>query len=95
VEPLHPELRAALKEAHPGLTDEDIDRTEELLVQRMLCNPEKEADRIAQLDRERIELIQRKMPRYAEVAQAIRARIPQYQERVEGKVTVRLKKYEQ
>jgi len=35
MEPLDPALRALLKEARPGLTDEDIDRSEELLDERM------------------------------------------------------------
>ncbi len=71
MEPMHPKLREALKKAHPGLTDEDIDRSEELLAKRMLYDPEKEADRIAELDRERMELIRRTMPRYAEIARLV------------------------
>ena len=92
MEPLHPELRAALKQAHPGLTDKDIDRAEELLAQRMLYDPEKEALQIAQLDRERMELIERKMPRYAEVAQAFRARMVKPRRRPDRKARVTLKK---
>jgi len=73
VEPMHPKLRAALKQAHPGLTDQDIDRSEELLAQRMSYDPEKNAERIAELDGERMELIQRTMPRYAEIARIVGA----------------------
>ena len=73
MEPLHPKLREALKKAHTGLADEDIDRSEELLAKRMLYDPEKEADRIAELDRERMELIRRTMPRYAEIARLFAA----------------------
>lgn len=94
MEPLHPELRAALKQAHPGLTDEEIDLSEELLARRMGCDPEKEADRIERLDRERAELIQRVMPRYAEVARAFAARTSRPQPRVTSKVTVRIKRPE-
>ena len=43
MEPMHPELREALKEAHPGLTDREIDRYEELLAARMRCDPERDA----------------------------------------------------
>jgi hypothetical protein len=72
---MHPALRAALKEAHPGLTDAEIDRSEELLVQRMLADPEKDQETIARIDRERLELIERVMPRYAEVAQVVKGRL--------------------
>ena len=34
MEPLKPSFRDALKKEHPGLTDETIDRAEELLAQR-------------------------------------------------------------
>jgi hypothetical protein len=75
MEPLHPELRQALKQAHPGLTDEDIDRFEELLAQRAAFDPVAEADEIARLDRERVDLMKRLMPHYAEVARAFTAQI--------------------
>jgi hypothetical protein len=35
MEAIDPALRALLKEAHPGPTDEDIDRSQELLDKRM------------------------------------------------------------
>ena len=92
MEPLHPELRAALKAAHPGLTDEDIDRSEELLAERMLCDPDREGERIARLDRERLELIQRTMPHYAAVAQTVSARRAQEQSKAPPGVTVEYKK---
>ena len=50
-----------------------IDRYEELLAARMRCDPEREAARIAELDRERRELVESAMPRYAAVAQAVKA----------------------
>lgn len=74
MEPIRPDLRAALKEAHPGLTDQEIDRAEELLVERMSIDPQKEPERIASIDRERQELIRRTMPRFAQVTQALKAR---------------------
>ena len=89
MEPLHPKLRALLKELHPGLTDADIDRSEELLARRMSCDPEKEAARIAQLDRERMGLIRRVMPRYADAARAFAAQRQRPQPKPAPKVTIK------
>lgn len=94
VEPLHPEFRAALKAAHPGLADKDIDRSEELSAERMRCDPEREAERIASLDRERLELIRRTMPHYSAVAQAFKERRARQQVDAAPKVTVSPKKPE-
>lgn len=88
MEPLHPELRKALKDAHPGLTDAIIDRTEELLGRRQACDPEREKDKIAELDRERLEIIGRSIPRYAEVARAFAKQMAQRHPRPPRKVTV-------
>jgi hypothetical protein len=74
MEPLDPELRAALKEAHPGLTDEDIDRSEALLDERMNTDPSEDPGRLDELDRARNELIRRAMPRYTEVVRVFNAR---------------------
>jgi len=73
VEPLKPELREALKKAHPGLTDAEIDRSEELLGQRMMCDAAKEPERFRQLEQERVDYIRRVIPNYLAVAQALRA----------------------
>ena len=73
MEPLHPELKEALKRAHPDLTDEDIDRVEELNTLRFELDPEKDIDKIREIDLERSELLQRKMARYKEIAQAFAA----------------------
>lgn len=73
MEPLHPDLRQALKRAHPGLTDDDIDRFEELLARVLSYDPTTEADAIARVSRERDEMLARMMPHYAEVAQAFAA----------------------
>jgi len=75
MEPLHPKLREALKRAHPDLTDEDIDRFEELQALRFEFDPIKDADKIRELDLERAELIRRTMPRYKEVARAFAAQV--------------------
>jgi len=74
MEPLHPQLRAALKEAHPGLADSDLDRYEELLAARFQIDPDREAERLRGLDREREELLRQAMPRYKEVAQRFQQR---------------------
>ena len=73
MEPLDPALRASLKEAHPGLTDEDIDRSEELLDERMNTDPDADPGRVEELDRRRTELIRRAMPRYTEDVRAFNA----------------------
>jgi hypothetical protein len=73
MEPLHPGLRAALKEVHPGLTDKDIDETEELLSRRMQYDPTRDASIIAELDRRRLAIIREKMPNYQAVSQTFNA----------------------
>lgn len=89
MEPLHPQLRSLLKEAHRGLTDADIDLSEELLARRMSCDPEKEADRIRQLDRERTTLIERVMPRYSAVARTFAAQKKRPLPKPAPKVTIK------
>jgi hypothetical protein len=74
MEPLKPSYREALKKEHPKLTDETIDLSEELISQRFLIDPEKEPQRIKELDQRRAELIQREMPRFEEVIQRVRKR---------------------
>jgi hypothetical protein len=74
MEPLHPELRAALKAAHPGLSDAQIDQHEELLAQRLLFDPETQEAEIRALDRRREQLIQQYMPNFQQVAQMFHQR---------------------
>jgi hypothetical protein len=69
MEPLSPQFRRALKEDHPGLTDADIDRYEELVVARFQIDPDREPERLSEIDRERGELLRTRMPRYNEVRQ--------------------------
>ncbi len=69
MEPLRPQFRQALKEAHPGLTDADIDRYEELLAARFQIDPDREPQRLNEIDRQREELLRTRMPRYREVRQ--------------------------
>lgn len=72
MEPLKPIARDALKKEHPGLSDETIDRAEDLLAQRFLIDPEAEPLRLQELDRERAELLRREMPRFDQVLQKVR-----------------------
>jgi hypothetical protein len=74
MEPLHPDLRAALKAAHPGLTDAQIDQHEELLAQQFLLDPETQEAEIRALDRRREQLIQQYMPNFQQVAQMFHQR---------------------
>jgi uncharacterized small protein (DUF1192 family) len=71
MEPLKPRVRDALKEEHPGLSDETIDRAEELLAQRFLINPEAELLRVQELDRERAQLLQQEIPKFEQVIQKV------------------------
>ena len=75
MEPLHPKVRQALKRAYPDLKDEEIDASEELLDQRMHIDPDKEPEKIAELDRRRMELIQRTMPQYSQIVRQVQAEI--------------------
>jgi hypothetical protein len=72
MEPLNPQFREALKEAHPGLTDADIDHYEELAAARFQVDPDREPERLREIDRERGELLRTLMPRYREVSQRMR-----------------------
>jgi hypothetical protein len=74
MDPLPPDLRAALKAAHPGLTDAEINQHEELLAQRLLLDPEKQEAEIHALDRRREQLLQQYMPNYQQVAQIFHQR---------------------
>lgn len=71
MEPLKPIVRDALKAEHAGLTDETIDRYEELLAQRFQIDPEAEPLRIQELDRQRAELLEREMPKFEQVIQKV------------------------
>ena len=67
MEPLKRKVRQALKEEHANLSDEVIDESEKLLAQRFLIDPEKEPERIKEIDRKRAELMRQRMPKYKEV----------------------------
>lgn len=74
MEPLHSDLRVALKAAHPGLTDAQIDQHEELLAQRFYLDPETQETEIRALDRRREQLEQQYMPKFQQVAQMFHQR---------------------
>lgn len=72
MEPLKPIFRDALKQEHDGLKDEVLDRSEELLAERFLVDPEAEPLRLQKIDQERAELLRREMPKYEKVLQKVR-----------------------
>ncbi len=67
MEPLSPNMRQALKLANPGLTDRDIDRSEELIARLHHLDPAKDASRMAALEDELKTLLRERMPRYSDV----------------------------
>ncbi len=71
MEPLKQNVRDALKQAHTGLTDEEIDQHEKLLAERFLVDPEADPLRIQEIDQQRAELLHRKMPKLTQVLQKI------------------------
>jgi hypothetical protein len=72
MEPLKPVMRDALKREYPDLSDEVIDRAEELLAQRFMVDPEAEPLRIEEIDRQRAQLLSENMPRFEQVIQRVR-----------------------
>jgi hypothetical protein len=68
MEPYSPAFRRALKEAHPGLRDADIDRLEELTTRRGRLLPDLEARSIASLEMQIDGLLHEKMPNFERVA---------------------------
>jgi hypothetical protein len=73
MEPLHPEARAALKKAHPGLTDPDIDYYESLVSARFNVDPSAHPERLAEIDRQRLEFLKRSMPHFEAVVRQVAA----------------------
>lgn len=72
MEPLRPLDRQALKAAHANVTDAVLDQLDALLAQRFLLDPEKELEKIKELDRVRIELIQKEVPNFEDVLRKAR-----------------------
>lgn len=74
MEPLHPELRADLKRAHPDLDDAAIDEYERLTAKRFTLDPDREKVLLAEIDAQRQRLLQAQMPHYAKVREAFLSR---------------------
>jgi len=73
MEPLRPDLREALKEAHPGLTDDVIDEYENLTALRYKLDAGAFEESLAEIDRKRELLLKTRMPQFAQVAQLVSA----------------------
>ena len=69
MEPLHPADREALKRAHPGLTDADIDRAEELIAEVELLGDLGRTEEAEEVSGALSEFVRQRMPRYNEVVQ--------------------------
>lgn len=73
-EPYPPEFRRALKDAHPGLQDADIDLLQDLTTRRLRLRQEQQAapgpetQRIENLDQQIEELIRTRVPDFHAVA---------------------------
>lgn len=91
LEPIHPEVREELKRAHPGLTDETIDRYEELTALRFTVHPDKESDELWRIDIERARLVNERMPRFAEIENAVLSRVREAARRQRQPPDVRLR----
>lgn len=73
MEPLHPQDRQALKRAHPGLTDEEIDRTEELIARIDELGQIGRSDEAEELRGTLAEHVRQHIPRYREVMRDVAA----------------------
>jgi hypothetical protein len=67
MQPLPPRLRSALKRAHPGLTDADLDRFEVLRALPSTFQPLRNGARREELRQESLAFVRERMPRLAEV----------------------------
>jgi hypothetical protein len=75
MEPYSPEFRRELKEAHPGLRDEDIDRLEELTTRRAQMQTERDSNIILNLDHQINELLRNKIPNFDKVVRQHAAKL--------------------
>jgi hypothetical protein len=62
-----PRLRSALKRAHPGLTDANLDRFEVLRALPSTFHPFRDAQRLEQLPEKSLAFLRERMPRFADV----------------------------
>jgi chorismate mutase len=91
MEPMRPDFRRALKEAHPGLTDEVIDEYEKLTAMRYRLDQQKFRASVDEIDRKRDELLRARMPYFAQVAQAMVAQRKAERPGPESNFTVEIK----
>jgi hypothetical protein len=90
MEPMRPEVREELKRAHPGLTDDDIDRYEELLSRRFAFADE-DAEGVRALDLQRERLVRERMPHLEAVENAVLTRLREVSRRPKPPPDVRLR----
>lgn len=89
MEPLHPDVKKALKNAYQDLADDYIERYEELLQARFLIDPDENPQEIARLDREREQLIEQFMPQFQEINQRFSQNVAQESSQIVGESAVR------
>jgi hypothetical protein len=66
-------LRELLKEAHPALTNEELDRFNELTARRYTLGCDSNGQEIRRLDRAIDDFVRTKMPRFSAIAQQYKA----------------------
>jgi len=75
MQPLDDEEREAIKQAHPDLDAEEvgrlIDQLEMLRAKRSFLDPETEEAELLELDKQRAELIEQKLPKFTQVLQKL------------------------
>jgi hypothetical protein len=92
MEPIHPEVREELKRVYPGLTDETIDRYEELTALRFTVDPDEGSDELRRIDIERARFVSERMPRFAEIENAVLSKVREAARRQRQPPDVRLRK---
>jgi hypothetical protein len=92
MQPFEPELREALKKAHPGLTDADIEAVEAMLSRRQDIDRKRRPEEARRLDLEWQALTAQKVPKLREVMRAFdRQQIRQQQPRPKPAVEIKRK----
>lgn len=71
MDPLDPRTRVALKKAHPGATDEDVDKSEELIDRLGELDPDVDRQEWLRLTHEIETLLRHVMPKYRLVSKEI------------------------
>lgn len=89
MQPLHPDLREALKRTYPGLTDEIIDHYEELTNLRFILDPKDAKERINEIDEERKAIVIEQMPFFAEISRTFEEKNRKTRERPAARVEIK------